>query len=531
MFNALFLSYKVAFTQSVNHFFYYLKKIPFIGKIFSDEVYKKTTLKVVVGAVVECFKLLLGFFLSALAMGIFVLGPMYILDKQISNMDLFSHYFFFFYFMAGPIMTNTIFTTQDVQSYTLVQILRINKRDFYLSKILFTLLIKVLRYVVILFFIDLFLGFDSLEFAALLFYIISMVLVWEGLVLLVFDNKKCNIYKKPFITIGSVLAMLAISYSLPYMGVILNMQNLMFNPTFILVIFLMAVIAITKLYVYKDYNKVANEMLSRENVFQLANIMQDAKFADVNLDEKALELETVDAKDTLEGYNYFNYLFFTRHGSILKKPIRNRAIILGILTIFIWGVLIIKTELREPAVDLLKSISPYLIFLMYFISTGEKFSRALFFNCDRYMLKEGYYKEKEAILSNFTIRLIKIVSLNMIPAAIISVLIVGVGIIGGLGSDTVLFPIIVTVFSLALFFSTHYLFLYYILQPYTKELTSKSPLFTIINGLVYFATYGLMQVRTSSVYFTMGVLTFTVTYVLLAILFTYKFAPTTFRLK
>lgn len=532
MFNALFLSYKVAFVLSVNHFIYFLKKLPLLGKKIPQGIYQLSTVKILLAAFVELFKLMIGFLLSILAMGFFVFGPIYLVDKQLINIGLFYYYFFPLYFFIGPIMTNIIFTTQDIQAYTLVHILKVNKRDFFMAKLFFTLGLKLFRHLIILWVVGLFLKFTTMEVLMLSFYVLFMGLIWEGLILLIFNKKEMNIYKKPLSYVGVIIAVLVVFYPLPYFGYIINLRKIILNIPFFLMTLSMATFASVKLYTYEKYNQVARETLSRENVFRIATILENASFADVNVDEKTLMKEKIKINGDLEGYPYFHHLFFARHGSIFKKPVKLRVNVLSVITLLIWGVLLFKANWRVPATDVLKFVSPYLVFFMYFISTGEKFSRAMFFNCDRYMLKEGYYKEKEAILTNFTLRLKKVVLMNLAPGGIIGIMILGIGIIGGMGANLIqLFPLVVTVLALALFFATHYLFLYYILQPYTVQLTKKSPLFSIVNAMVYFIAYGLMQVRTDSLYFTIGVLAFTLTYVVIAIISTYMFAPKTFKLK
>ena len=99
------------------------------------------------------------------------------------------------------------------------------------------------------------------------------------------------------------------------------------------------------------------------------------------------------------------------------------------------------------------------------------------------MLKEHYYKKKKALLDSFTFRLTRSITLNLLPAAAVAALLLGTGAVIGMGGEIIrLLPVVVTVFSLSLFFSTHYLFIYYLLQPYTADLTKKRPLYSMVNA-------------------------------------------------
>ena len=92
-------------------------------------------------------------------------------------------------------------------------------------------------------------------------------------------------------------------------------------------------------------------------------------------------------------------------------------------------------------------------------------------------------------------------------------------------------PIFISIITLSCFFSIHYLFLYYIIQPYTSQLTVKSPIYKIASFIVYIAAYSCLQVETQSIWFTLTVILVTVIYALIALTLVYKFAPKNFKLK
>lgn len=252
----------------------------------------------------------------------------------------------------------------------------------------------------------------------------------------------------------------------------------------------------------------------------------------MDLAEEKLGREKVSSTGHLEGYDLFNHLFFTRHRRIITRPVQIKTVIIAAGALLLWTLLLLKPEFQDPVRGNILSLSPYFVFFMYLLSSGDKFSRTLFFNCDRYMLKEYYYKDREAILKNFTLRLKLSIRLNLLPAAAVAVLLSGTGIIIGMGSAIVqLLPMVVTIFSLALFFSTHYLFIYYLLQPFTADLTRKSPLYGVINALIYMISFGSIHLKTSSIIFTLAVIFFTLAYTGAAILLTYHLAPRTFKLR
>jgi len=532
MVRAFALSTRVNFTISCNFVIYYLKKLPWLGKKIPDSLYGLVTAKFVLSILLEMLKGLFGFLGTALSLGIFIYGPIFLMEGDLLNLDLFYHYFFVVYFWAGPFMNSIILQARDIKAYTMINILKLPRRDYFVSKVIYTLGIKTVRYLLLLLLMSLFTGITVLESLMLAGYILFAALLWEYLLLKSHAKFKINIYDK----IGLVLALLALllllCYLPPYLGFVLSLQGLLTNGFVFVLMAGLAGLSLWGLYRFDGYSAVTKDTLSRERLLGIEDIVKNAAFADVNLAEEKLAKEDVNGADELQGYPLFNHLFFARNRRIIEKPVRSRVVSITVGTLLIWGVLLFSPDLRSALRENLLSWSPYFVFVMYLLSTGERFSRALFFNCDRYMLKEMYYRDKSALLENFTVRLKKSIKLNLVPATGVAILLLGIGVIIGMGPEIYrLLPLVVTLFSLAMFFSTHYLFIYYMLQPYTADLTKKSPLYFLINWLVYVISYAMIFIKTASLVFTLGVLFFTLLYTALAIFLTYKIAHRTFKLR
>ena len=89
-----------------------------------------------------------------------------------------------------------------------------------------------------------------------------------------------------------------------------------------------------------------------------------------------------------------------------------------------------------------------------------------------------------------------------------------------------------SILAMSVFFSVHYLVLYYLLQPYTAGLENTSYAYRIITGLTYVVCYLISaNVRGSTAAFGVGVVLFAAVYVAAALLLAYHLAPRTFKLR
>ena len=92
-------------------------------------------------------------------------------------------------------------------------------------------------------------------------------------------------------------------------------------------------------------------------------------------------------------------------------------------------------------------------------------------------------------------------------------------------------PMLVTIPLLSIFFDMYQLLLYYIFQPFLEGGGQKSLGYSLGSALIYIAAYICLQVRTASVWFTVGVMALTLVFIPLSYLLIYRLAPRCFRLK
>ena len=84
---------------------------------------------------------------------------------------------------------------------------------------------------------------------------------------------------------------------------------------------------------------------------------------------------------------------------------------------------------------------------------------------------------------------------------------------------------------MSIFFSVHYLTIYYLLQPYTAGAELKSGTYRLVSMATYVVCYILMRVRMSTIVFGLLTIVFCVAYSLIACVLVYRLAPKTFKIR
>ena len=150
--------------------------------------------------------------------------------------------------------------------------------------------------------------------------------------------------------------------------------------------------------------------------------VKEARAADVQIQDKDISKEELRSRkyEEKEGYDYLNAIFFERHKRIVSRAVKSRIIIiLAVGLIGAVALLFVGEQMKQKTFEAMTQMMPVMVFVMYLESTGGRICKAMFFNCDISLLKYGYYREADAILKNFKIRLRKLLMLDAVPAAII----------------------------------------------------------------------------------------------------------------
>ena len=148
------------------------------------------------------------------------------------------------------------------------------------------------------------------------------------------------------------------------------------------------------------------------------------------------------------------------------------------------------------------------------------------------MLTFSFYRASGSILRLFALRLVSIIKVNLLPAAVIGA---GLDILHYLLSASTnpvdYFIIFISSVCLSIFFSVHYLVIYYLLQPYNAATEVKSPAYSAIKGLTYVVCYMMLQIDISSLMFGIGTIVFCLAYCIIGCVLVYFLAPKTFHIK
>ena len=541
MINTIIQGRMLVFVQQVNVLLYYVRKLPFVGEKIPYRLYGETDIKKAIGAIPVVFSVIgafVGTFLYFLLMiklpanwiqgfwekeGIFV-------DQKAVMVYLF----LIFSFLPGSFLVSNL-TEGAKKDYVLLHVMRIPAVQYYRSKMVLKGVKDTICFLVPLLWFGF--GAESALFVVSLFF--TRYIGHAGILQHYRHSEKKG--KKVFWkSLGKTFLMFGIILALGY-GVAAAVPRLFFDRYVMaeVVVFLsftlVGMFCFSKVWKYGGYTIFAKKMVSLKDFLEQDDAVKEARAADVQIQDKDISKEELRSRkyEEKEGYDYLNAIFFERHKRIVSRAVKSRIIIiLAVGLIGAVALLFVGEQMKQKTFEAMTQMMPVMVFVMYLESTGGRICKAMFFNCDISLLKYGYYREADAILKNFKIRLRKLLMLDAVPAAIIC----GMILLWTLLCCEILavwkvIPLMAGSLLLSAFFCLFHLFMYYITQPYTEEKTVKSPIFSVVNALVYFGCYLCLQIQTGSWLFTLGVLAVTIIFIPLSYFCVFRFAPKTFKIR
>ena len=522
MLNTLRISFSLKNTYRVNGILYSLKQIPLLGRLLPAALYQVRALKIFANVLAALWELVTVFLFKFIYFFTMVCG-MGLLYEKVPAQLAFLHILLFLTLIGSYMNTNLFVPSRD--KYYAMFLLRMDARSYTLVNYSYALLKTVVGFLPCTILLGLGRGVPLWLCLLIPFSVAGAKLTVTAYSLRDYEKNSYvrseNHQQKLAWLLTAVL--LALAYLSPALGVALPLEA----AAILWLIWIPAgLLSIRKVVTFRYYREMNQELLS-----ELFNQMDTGKKAAKTASEKAISADP-SFTSRKKGFEYLNELFIRRHRKILWKSAIHIAYACALLSCGILLLMAIQPGTREGINQVVMTWLPYFTFIMYMINRGTGFTQALFMNCDHSLLTYSFYKQPGFVLKLFRIRLREIMKINAVPALVIGAGLSLILYVSG-GTDNVLdyVVLLVSILAMSMFFSIHYLTVYYLLQPYTAGTEMKSAAYRIVMILTYVGCYVLMDIRLPILVFGAACIAFCALYSVVACILVYKFAPRTFRLR
>lgn len=520
MISTFFLSFRLKNAYRVNSILYSLKQLPIIKRILPEKLYGVRGLKIlgnIISAIWEFIMIFLGKFLYIAFMIAAMLGI-----YQTNSAATFLHIFFFLTICGGLMNTYLFDPTKD--KYYAMFLMNMDAKEYTISNYLYQMIKVLIGFLPFTCFYGMSVGLPLWIMILCPIFVMMVKTFINSLSLIDFKRtKKVKNENLPTSVVWILLLVLLVcAYALPYISIVM--------PTWMFLIFFglslgLGIFGFYQIFHFPYYRFLYKQLLTNAPlVIDQTSIRRDASLSQIELDTSL--------NSTKEGFSYFHELFVKRHRKILTKAIKKQTIVLVGIAIVMSFLVKVNASVASTTNHLMLVFLPYFVFIMYMLNRGTTLTQAMFMNCDHAMLSYRIYRKPNVILGLFKERLKTLIGLNLIPATVIGfTLALLLFLSGGTSNVYNYFVLFFSILAMSVFFSVHYLVMYYLLQPYNVHTEMKSSTYSVVQGVTYFVCYYMMQLRLPTFYFGLSVTAFCILYSLLSLWFAYRLAPKTFKLR
>lgn len=525
MFKTLRLSFSLRNTYRVNSILYAIKQIPVLRKIIPGKIYQIRGFKIFANVLSVIWEIISAFLGKLLYFLLMIVGAVSLYNLPVEKSPQVFLHVLVILTLIGTQANTYIFNPAKDKYYAMI-LLGMNAKNYTLINYFYAIF-KVLA------------GFALCSF---LFGLSAGLSVWQCILIPLFvagakiavaayelwkyekNGTASNENKLGILMWGIFAIFLSAAYGLPAIGIMIPVTV---SVIIMIISVVVGLLSVRKLWTFRYYKPMYKELMvgitMQMDPSVQTKIQQEASFKTISADSSI--------SSNKKGFEYLNELFIKRHQKILwKSAIKITCAVVGIL-VFMIAWILFEPEAKNKVNRLLLSCLPYFAFIMYMINRGVGFTRALFVNCDHSLLTYSFYKKPKQILKLFQIRLWEIMKINLLPASVIGG---GLAILlymsGGTENPLNYVVLVVSIICMSVFFSVHYLTIYYLLQPYNAETQIKSGTYQLVMWLTYFVCYMLIQVKMPTLLFGVMTIVFCVLYCIIASILVLKLAPKTFRI-
>lgn len=525
MIKTFITSFKLKNTYRVNCIIYSIKQLPFIKRFLPNKLYQSHLLKII-GNIISILLEIIGIFLGKIIyLSFMILLAVPIVSKN-NDSDTFIHIFVFLTLIGGILNTFMFNPTKD--KYYAMFIMNMDAKKYTLSNYCYMLLKTLIGFLPLICLFGLQLKVPIYICLMLSVFVVIIKIIVSGYVL--YDFEKSHIARNENLPTrilwASIAILLLLAYGFPFLGYSLSEES--FIIVFV-VSFILCLLSLIKINRFKEYKKMYKQILTHENIYMIQN-QSGTKAIKDNL-SKQIEFDSK-LTSNKQGFAYFHDIFVKRHRKILTKAIKEQSIIILVIVSIVSIAVCKNNQIASQVNRMILVYLPYFVFIMYLLNRGTTVTQAMFMNCDYSMLNFRIYRTPSVILGLFKERLKTLIVVNLLPATIIAIALpVILFLSGGTNNSLNYIVLFISIISISIFFSVHYLVVYYLLQPYNINTEIKSSTYQVIQAITYFVCYYMIQIKLPIISFGIVTIIFSILYCFISLFLAYKYAYRTFKIR
>ena len=512
MIKDLLLQSEVSSTVNINTRLYQLRKLGLLRKTNINSFTKK---------ILFLSTLFTELIKRILSTGIYILTIYFIIKKLTGsfNSNIFINVFIFFS-IFGAIINSRILKTSKSKYHSVI-LLNMDCKSYTLSDVFSNIFLTSVIQFFVFILLNSYLKLSLNSIILLTLFLFLIKIVGEGFNLVYYQIKKNTYLNNTILYFVVLIFLISCPVVLSIFKIYISNRIILYTN---LVLVLLSIISILEIFKVNNYKYIYKRIMNISSYSDGTVLTKDEIYS-INSEYASY------VKYNKNPYKYFNNIFMRRHSRILMSPIIRETVVLVLFFITMSVIMCINKTVSDSVSKIIFKYFNALLFIVHILNKTYTTTENMFSNCDKSMLTYDFYKEDYVVKNIFKERLKSLIKINIIPIVVIGLFIPLLLIISGikLSLELILIPVMLVIVSM--FFTTHYLSMYYLLQPYDKDSKVKDLKSQILNIIILLVLIVLIKININLLILEIISIVFSLIYIGICLYLVNKNSQKTFKIK
>ncbi len=432
--------------------------------------------------------------------------------------------------ICGSLINSGMFDV-DEDAHALLATMQVEPSLFFKERIVYKLVMDAVGFLLAFTII----GIDFGHAFYLMIWVLISRQLGEFINLYVFRYTGRIINEIPVVTIVIMGTCVFMAYGLPFLrNRVVDLTGYVYNYIWLLAGLVIAAVVLYELFSYDGYPYIAKSYIARMKEKSRREQYDEKEYGELAMGEYSADgyFKEFD-KDKSRGLEYIHKIFFSRNIDYVRSLMMVRSILIVVAAVV--GVVLCRMSpesTRDIVWSVLCGALPIMVFIMYCLSVTPKLCKLMFCYMDLDMLDSNAYRSRRYNFKNYMVRLKLLVICELIQAVVMCVSFVAVAAAtGNMSQIYKLIPVCIGIIMLSVFYAIFNLLVYYMCQPYTRQLKAKGYTFYAAHAGMLAICYGCVYISCDAVVFDIALALVLAVMLSGAATLVFSFSNKTFKVK
>lgn len=416
-----------------------------------------------------------------LLLNIFYFFSLYLIIEVINkkfNSNIFV-LFYIFLTIFGSLINSKALRTSNTK-YHLVVLLNMNTKSYTLSDIFSNVIISFIFHFIALLILKTKLGLGTYFIISLTLFMAFTKVIGEVFNILYFKRFKNSFLNNTILYFSIFGLLILVGVLLSIFRCYISLNTLVYTDLILMVFSIISSIYLIRINDYK---------------YLYTRLINITKYTDTDDTLIPLRNDSYDINSFKDPISFINIIFFKRYSNIILSPIYRNTIIISVILGFLICFSLYDLRIGVYIVNYIIKYFMVIYVFIYLLNKTSLITKIMFNSCDKHFNSYSFYNDKSFCHKLYSKRLKSLILINLLPVFAFSSLVFIFLVLTTSMSILTLILMFISFNLLSIFFTTHFLSMYYLFKPYDKDSRVVDLRYQVINSILVLSLFFMLRLK------------------------------------